>query len=145
MWESKAFNASHWNSYVLQVYNKCKLSSDELYLSNTQLYSSEMCSLHLTHPSAPSAADIAAPGSSWGFGLKGLTSVMDTSCQSRDSNPQPWVTSCFKSSTLSIRPRLPNLTYPLYALVTLCRNSARWTKSVLRPVDVYHCCPESLM
>ncbi len=35
------------------------------------------------------------PGSSWGFGalLKGLTSVVDTSCQSRDSNPQPWVTS----------------------------------------------------
>ncbi len=35
------------------------------------------------------------PGSSWGFGalLKGLTSVVDTSCQSHDSNPQPWVTS----------------------------------------------------
>ncbi len=35
------------------------------------------------------------PGSSWGFGalLKGLISVMDTSCQSRDSNPQPRVTS----------------------------------------------------
>ncbi len=30
-------------------------------------------------------------GSSWGFGalLRGLTSVVDTSCQSRDSNPQP--------------------------------------------------------
>ncbi len=49
------------------------------------------------------------PGSSWGFGalLKGLTSVVDTSCQSRDSNAQPWVTSGFKSNTLSIRPRLP--------------------------------------
>ncbi len=48
------------------------------------------------------------PGSSWGFGalLKGLTLSMDTSCQSRDSNPQPWVTSGFKSNTLSIRPRL---------------------------------------
>ncbi len=33
--------------------------------------------------------------SSWGFGalLKGLTSVMDNSCRSRDSNPQPRVTS----------------------------------------------------
>ncbi len=48
------------------------------------------------------------PGSSWGLGalLKGLTSVVDTSCQSRDSNPQPWVISGFKSNTLSIRPRL---------------------------------------
>ncbi len=44
-------------------------------------------------------------GSSWGFGalLKGLTSVMDTPCKSRDSNPQPWVISGFKSNTLSIR------------------------------------------
>ncbi len=35
------------------------------------------------------------PGSSWGFGalLKGLTAVVDTSCRSRDSNPQPWVSS----------------------------------------------------
>ncbi len=36
------------------------------------------------------AADCAAPGEqSW------------TSCQSRDSNPQPWVTSGFKSNALS--------------------------------------------
>ncbi len=35
------------------------------------------------------------PGSSWGFGalLKGLTSFEDNSCRSRDSNPQPRVTS----------------------------------------------------
>ncbi len=35
------------------------------------------------------------PGSSWGFGalLKGLTSVVDNSCRSRDSNTQPQVTS----------------------------------------------------
>ncbi len=57
------------------------------------------------------------PGSSRGFGtlLKGLTSVVVTSCQSRDSNPQPWVTSGFKSNALSIRPRLPrslHLTHP---------------------------------
>ncbi len=34
------------------------------------------------------------PGSSWGFDalLKGLTLVVDNSCQSRDSNPQPRVT-----------------------------------------------------
>ncbi len=39
------------------------------------------------------AADCAAPGEqSWTF------------CRSRDSNPQPWVTSGFKSNALSIRP-----------------------------------------
>ncbi len=39
------------------------------------------------------AADCPAPGEqSWTF------------CRSRDSNPQPWVTSGFKSNALSIRP-----------------------------------------
>ncbi len=56
-----------------------------------------MCSLHLTHPTHTHleqwAADCAAPREqSW------------TSCWSRDSNPQPWVTSGFKSNALSIRP-----------------------------------------
>ncbi len=48
------------------------------------------------------ATDIAAPGEQFGFGtlLKGLTSVVDTSCQSRDSYPLPRVSS-------PIRPRLP--------------------------------------
>ncbi len=50
------------------------------------------------------AADCAAPGEqSW------------TSCRSRDSNPQPWVTSGFKSNALSTRPRLRrslHLTHP---------------------------------
>ncbi len=43
------------------------------------------------------------PGSSWGFGalLKGLTSVVDNSCQSREPT-----TSDYKSNALSIRPRL---------------------------------------
>ncbi len=43
------------------------------------------------------------PGSSWGFGalLKGLTSVVDNSCRSREPT-----TSDYKSSALSIRPRL---------------------------------------
>ncbi len=75
-----------------------------------------MCSLHLTHPSAHTWSSgqptLRRPGSSWGIGalLKGLTSVVDTSCQSRDSNSQPWVTSGFKSNALSIRPRLPLMT-----------------------------------
>ncbi len=44
------------------------------------------------------------PGSSWGFGalLKGLTSVVDTSYRSRDSNFEP-TTSGYKSNALSIR------------------------------------------
>ncbi len=58
---------------------------------------SEMCSLHLTHPSPHTHAHTWSSGQppgeqSW------------TSCRSRDSNPQPWVTSGFKSNALSIRP-----------------------------------------
>ncbi len=46
-------------------------------------------------------------GSSWGFGalLKGLTSVVDNSCRSRDSNPQPRVTS---PALYPLEPRLPH-------------------------------------
>ncbi len=62
-----------------------------------------------THTWSSGQPTLRRPGSSWGFGalLKGLTSVVDTSCQSWDSNPQPRVTSGFKSNALSIRPRLP--------------------------------------
>ncbi len=62
------------------------------------------------------------PGSSWGFGalLKGLTSVMNTSCWSRDSNPQPWVTSGFKSNALSIR---PNINLKLSSKLTIATNN----------------------
>ncbi len=62
-----------------------------------------MCSLHLTHPSGAVGSQRCGDRGAVG----GLTSVVDTSCQSRDSNPQPWVTSGFKSNALSIRPRLP--------------------------------------
>ncbi len=61
--------------------------------------SSEMCSLHLTHPSAHTLGAVGSrhcgPGSSWGFGalLKGLTSVIGNSCRSQDSNPRPRITS----------------------------------------------------
>ncbi len=84
--------------------------------------SSEMCSLHLTHPSAhtPGAVHshthththtwssgqptLRRPGSSWGFGalLKGLTSVVDFLPELRF---EP-TTSGYKSDALSIRPRL---------------------------------------
>ncbi len=65
-----------------------------------------------THTWSSGKPTVRRPGSSfWGIGAlpKGLTSVVDTSCQSRDSNPQPWVTSGFKSNALSIRPQLPKL------------------------------------
>ncbi len=90
--------------------------------------------LHLTHPSgavgyndshscfycAPSRISVSCihstvrrPGSSWGVSalLKGLTSVVDTFCQSRDSNPQPWVTSGFICNRL--------LTYCRFSLPSL--------------------------
>ncbi len=48
-----------------------------------------------THTWSSGQPTLRRPGSSWGFGalLKGLTSVVDNSCWSRDSNPQPRVTS----------------------------------------------------
>ncbi len=52
-----------------------------------------MCSLHLTHPSSHT------PGAVGGALLKGITrghsrtSVVDNSYRSRDSNPQPRITS----------------------------------------------------
>ncbi len=48
-----------------------------------------------THTWSSGQPTLRRPGSSWGFGalLKGLISVMDNSCRSRDSNPQPRVTS----------------------------------------------------
>ncbi len=52
-----------------------------------------MCSLHLTHPSVHT----------WSSGQPTVQQSW-TSCRSRDSNPQPWVTSGFKSNALSIRP-----------------------------------------
>ncbi len=57
--------------------------------------SSEMCSQHLTHPSAHTLGAVGNRRCGWGFGAlhKGLTSVVDSSCQSQDSNPQPQVTS----------------------------------------------------
>ncbi len=109
--------------YTIQIKLKLSSSSIEICLQIKQIklfvtytiiqciMSSEMCSLHLTHPSGwVGQPTVRRPGSSWGFGalLKGLTSVVDTSCWSQDSNQQHWVTSGFKSNALSIRPRLPH-------------------------------------
>ncbi len=52
-----------------------------------------MCSLHLTNPSgAVGSRHCGAVGGSVPCS-SGLTSVVDTFCQSQDSKPQPWVTS----------------------------------------------------
>ncbi len=96
---------------------------------------SEMCSLHLTHPSgAVGSRHCRARGAvGWGFGalLKGLTSVEDTSCQSWDSNPQPWVTSGFKSNALFVRPRLPQLWFIRHCICSTCAcvqtSNTAWT------------------
>ncbi len=79
-------------------------------MSHTQLYritSSEMCSLHLIHPSAQHTwssgqPTLRRPGSSWGFGalLKGLTSVVNNSLPEPRFEP---TTSGYKSDALSIR------------------------------------------
>ncbi len=103
---------------------------EELFICHIQsITRSEMCALLLTHPRAhtPGAVDthleqwkhththththtwssgqstLRRPGGSWGFSalLKGLTSVVDNSCRSREPT-----TSDYKSSALSIRPRL---------------------------------------
>ncbi len=63
--------------------------------------SREICSLHLTHPSAHTLGAVGSRHCGtrgavrWGFGvlLKVLTSVVKNSCRSQDSNPQPQVTS----------------------------------------------------
>ncbi len=80
--------------------NRADLKKRKIFLFVTyriiqSITSSEMCSLYLTHPSAHTPGEVGSLGSSWGFGalLKGLTSVVNNSCWSRDSNPQPWVTS----------------------------------------------------
>ncbi len=67
-----------------------------------------------THLEQRAARQMRRPGSSWGFGalLKGLTSVVDNSCQSRDSNPQPRVTSL---TLYPLEPRLPPINYQRFS------------------------------
>ncbi len=57
-----------------------------------------------THTWSSGQPTLRRPGSSWGFDalLKGLTSVVDNSCRSRDSYFEP-TTSGYKSDALSIR------------------------------------------
>ncbi len=93
---------------------------------------SEMCSLHLTHPSrAVGSRHCGARGAVGGSVPCSRVSPQSwTSCQSRDSNSQPWVTSGFKSNALSIRPDCPTgckkcLVYNwFYCFMSLHRDTA---------------------
>ncbi len=66
------------------------------------------------------AADIAVPGEQLGFGAlpKGLNLSHGHFLPEPGFEPQPWVTSGFKSNALSIRPRLPHINF-LYFVVSL--------------------------
>ncbi len=77
----------HYYIYILKRKNFLFLT----YTIIQSISSSEMCA----HTWSSRQPTLRRPGSSWGFGalLKGLTSVVDNSCRSRDSNPQPRVTS----------------------------------------------------
>ncbi len=81
-----------------------------------------------THTWSSGQLTLPRPGSSLGFGalLKGITSVVENPCRSRDSNPQPRVT----SPTLHpLEPRLPlQESYTSLGLLTpLCWS---WTLGV---------------
>ncbi len=113
-----------WASLSLAVLNVSQIQIKlrwALFVTYTIIQSimrSEMCSLHLTHLEQW-AADCAAPGEqSW------------TSCRSRDSNPQPWVTSGFKSNALSSRPRLPRTVHTTDVFAALVRASI-WSRNVI--------------
>ncbi len=64
------------------------------HIHNYTEYNQQCCSL-CTHTWSSGQPTRRRSGSSWGFGalLKGLTSVVDNSYRSRDSNPKPRVTS----------------------------------------------------
>ncbi len=97
-------------------YVKLRWSLFVTYTIIQSIISSEMCSLHLTHSSAHTPGAVG----SWGIGvlLKGLTSVVDNSCRSRDSNPQPRVTS---RTTISIRATIQSIRLNYIFSYVLCR------------------------
>ncbi len=104
---------------LILVLKKIRLSSDELYLSHTQLYRdhnqqhnqqwnvfSAFKPSKCTHTWSSGQPTLLRPGSSWGFGalLKGLTSVVDNSSRSQDSNTHNFGLQV--QCSLSTRPRL---------------------------------------
>ncbi len=90
------FGESPWNSESVQI--PYKIINDSLWAKLTCFPYNNIyiiCYHYSTHTWSSGQPTLRRPGSSWGFGalLKGLTSVVDNSCRSRDSNPQPQVTS----------------------------------------------------
>ncbi len=73
--------------------------------------SSEMCSLHLTHPRAhtPGAADTAAPGEQFEIRCLAQGSHLSRGQFLPEPRFEP-TTSNYKSNALSTRPRLPHIT-----------------------------------
>ncbi len=122
---------SFWNIILLEdptlaiIRFKKKNIYIYIYLSHTQLHreyitSSEMYSLHLTHPkwthTGAVGSHVTAPGEQLGVrclaqghlsrGIEGgYSPPTNNPCRTWDSNPQP---SANKSDLLSIRPRLPH-------------------------------------
>ncbi len=100
-------NNNNYSNIIINL----RLALFVIYTIIQSLTSSEMYSLLLTHSSAHTPGAVGsrccgARGAVWGFGalLKSLTSVVDNSCRSRDSNPQPQVTS---PMLYPLEPRLP--------------------------------------
>ncbi len=94
------------NNNIINNNNNSYLAQMSFYLSHYTEYNQQWNVFSAFNPSKcthtwnSGQPTLRRPGSSWGFSalLKGLTSVMDHSCRSRDSNPQPRVT----SPTLSV-------------------------------------------
>ncbi len=84
-----------------------------------------------THTWSSGQPTLRCPGNSWGFGAlpKGLTSVVDTSCQSRDSNPQPTTHYLgFQSNTLDCK--ISNASYFVSHVLTDSSSVAMWREIV---------------
>ncbi len=86
-------------SFICHIHNYTQYKQQWNVFSTFALYK-------YTHTWSSGQPTLRRPGSSWGFSalLKGLTSVVDNSCWSRDSNPQPRVTSL---TLYPLEPRLP--------------------------------------
>ncbi len=97
-------SAHHFTKICQAFFFFLRLSSDELFIGHIHNYTeynqqwnvfSAFNPSKCTHAWSSGQPTLRHTGSSWKFGalLKGLTSVLDNSCWSRDSNPQPRITS----------------------------------------------------
>ncbi len=97
-----------------------------------------------THTWSSGQPTLQCPGNSWGL-LKGLTSVLDNSCWSQDSNSQPWVTS------LMLYPLGHDCPYPQHSkrqrVLSPCVPELRSARghSVKPGSPVYFTCMEGLL